>query len=93
MKRYKFFSNTEKLVKYRVPDCEHEGDISSAENELGKLGCKVVTSDWDGEDGGEAWIYCLISDNKINELKSKYGYSFRDAEYMRKNFERRKLIK
>lgn len=42
--------------KYRVTDCEHRGDIVSAENYLRALGCKVISSYWDGRDCGEAYV-------------------------------------
>lgn len=58
--------DTKKPVKFRydVVDCEHEGDISSAENEVrryvNELGGDVTDTFWEGEDCGEAYIECSV---------------------------------
>lgn len=36
---------------YNIPDCEHEGDVFSAEQDLFRLGCtKIIDEDYSYED-------------------------------------------
>ena len=77
------------LARYSVCDCEHEGDISHACMEVTKLGGEVITTEWDGEDCGEAYVYCLIDMSTFNELK---GIEWQSAEYMRNFFKSKNLI-
>ena len=79
------------LAKYFVCDCEHEGDISRACKEVRELGGKVITTEWDGEDCGEAYIYCLIDKDKFDEL-SKDSYEWSSSEYMRNYFKKKNWI-
>ena len=62
------------FLHYNIVDCEHEGDVESAENEVERIispiGGKVTDSYWDGDDCGEAWVECKIPYNidNINKL-------------------------
>ena len=49
-----------------------------------ELGGEVITTEWDGEDCGEAYVYCLISKEKFEELKKDCDWQ--EAEYMRNYF-------
>ena len=51
-----------KTYFYNVPDCEHDGDIRDAENEVEEAGGKVVDTYWDGEDCGEAYVEYSVPD-------------------------------
>lgn len=44
------------IYHYPVVDCEHEGDMRSAEFEVTDAGAKVIDTYWDGEDCGDAYI-------------------------------------
>lgn len=54
-------------LKYPICDCEHEGDISSAECEVRKAiagnNGEIICSYWDGEDCGDAYVLCKIPYN------------------------------
>lgn len=58
--------NPEKPVKFRynVVDCEHFGDMHSAEDKVTRyiapFGGKVTETYWDGRDCGEAYIECDV---------------------------------
>lgn len=44
-------------AQYFIADCEHEGDIRRAEQEVTAAGGFVDGTEWDGHDCGEAWVY------------------------------------
>ena len=63
-----------KIYHYPVTDCEHEGDIHSAEFDVRKAGGEVLDSYWDGEDCGEAYIEFTVSDEKAESVCNALGY-------------------
>ena len=58
--------------EYNIVDCEHEGDIRSAENEVNNyiipLGGQIITTFWDGNDCGEAYIICEIPFSQLEKV-------------------------
>lgn len=80
------------IGKYHVTDCEHEGDLLWASQEVRSLGGKVLTTEWDGQDCGEAYVYFLMRDEQLQHLMQG-DWSWSSAEYMRPQFIRRNLIK
>ena len=52
---------------YPIVDCEHEGDISSAEREVEAAGGEIQSSYWDGRDCGEAFV--VVHSDDLEELK------------------------
>lgn len=60
----RFDPNKPVKFKYDVVDCEHWGDVQSAENEVNEyinpIRGRVIDSYWDGEDCGDAWIMCEV---------------------------------
>lgn len=63
-----------KIYHYPIIDCEHEGDIRSAEFEVTKAGGEVLDTYWDGEDCGEAYIEFAVSDEKAESVCNALGY-------------------
>ena len=63
-----------KIYHYPITDCEHDGDISSAEYEVQKAGGEVVSSYWDGNDCGEAYVEFTVADNIADKVCDKLGY-------------------
>lgn len=80
------------IARYYVVDCEHEGDIDYARMEVVNAGGKVITSEWDGEDCGEAYVYCLISEEDYEKARSEDTYCWSKAEFKREYFKSRKWI-
>ena len=56
------------FMYYPVVDCEHEGDIRSAEDEVFDAGGSIQASYWDGEDGGEAFV--VVHSDSVEELEA-----------------------
>lgn len=81
------------IARYSVCDCEHQGDIDYACGEVRELGGEVITTEWDGDDCGEAYVYCLIDADQFERLHLEDDWSWRKAEYMRDSFEHKGWIK
>lgn len=62
-----------KYFYYWVTDCEHEGDIESAKEEVVDAGGVIEESYWDGEDCGEAWIRFTIPSGKEEDVLKALG--------------------
>ena len=63
-----------KIYYYTIVDCEHEGDIRSAEYEVTKAGGEVLSTYWNGKDCGDAYISFTAPDDKINTVCNELGY-------------------
>lgn len=62
------------IYHYPVVDCEHEGDMQSAEFEVTDAGATVVDTYWDGNDCGEAYVEFTVTDNMADKVCDKLGY-------------------
>lgn len=64
-------------LHYSICDCEHDGDISYAKNEVIEAGGTYEGYYWENEgrdcDGGEAWITFTCDESKVDEIKAKLG--------------------
>lgn len=79
------------LGKYFVRDCEHWGDMDSAELFLKSLGVSVTGRYWDGRDCGEAWVsfefpsvmfvslYRKLSGSSVSYSENINDYIIRDG--------------
>ena len=60
------------FFRYDVVDCEHDGDMRSAENEVrryvNQFGGEVTDTYWDGEDCGDAYIECRIPFGSLEQV-------------------------
>lgn len=66
---------TMKHYFYHVADCEHDGDMRHAEDEVLEAGGTVVNSYWDGDDCGEAYIeFTIPNGNEEKVLKALHLY-------------------
>ena len=54
----------EKVYRYFVADCEHDGDLRNAAAEVETAGGVVTDVFWDGCDCGEAYVEFTIPSNK-----------------------------
>ena len=61
------------IYHYPVVDCEHEGDMRSAEFEVTDAGAKVIDTYWDGEDCGDAYIEFTCAPEDV--ICDKLGYT------------------
>lgn len=62
------------IYHYPVVDCEHEGDMRSAEFEVTDAGAKVIDTYWDGEDCGDAYIEFTCAPENAEVICDKLGY-------------------
>lgn len=73
-----------KLIKgiYKIYDCENNGDIISAKNELIKAdkNIHIVNTYWDRMDCGNAYIEFTIPENKALEVHNKLDVHFTDMK-------------
>lgn len=67
----------EKLIygKYKIVDCEHQGDIDSARHDLEKLNVDIVDTYWDGHDCGEAYHEFLFPESQFERIYKALGSS------------------
>lgn len=63
-----------KIYHYPITDCEHEGDIRSAEFEVRKAGGEVLDTYWDGEDCGDAYVSFTAPNENIDAVCDELGY-------------------
>lgn len=63
------------VYHYPVTDCEHEGDIRSAESEVIEAGGNVIDNYWDGEDCGDAYIVFTCDEDKADVVCDALGYT------------------
>lgn len=66
--------------KYKVVDCEHDGDIVSAKNECLAMGCEVIDVYWDGIDCGVAYIEIKVDKNFVRRHINDNDFQF-DVRY------------
>lgn len=80
------------IASYFVVDCEHQGDIDRACDEVRELGGRVLTTEWDGEDCGEAYVYCEMPKDKFDSLRA-LELEWQNCEYLRDYYRQRGLVK
>lgn len=79
------------IARYFVCDCEHQGDIDYACSEIRDLGGKIIKTEWDGHDCGEASVYCEIDKATWERLKD-HEMEWQSCEYLRDFFKAKKLL-
>ena len=63
-----------KIYHYPITDCEHEGDIRSAEYEVENAGGEIVSTYWDRNDCGEAYVEFTVADDMADKVCNYLGY-------------------